>query len=191
MWGNVCYQRRKSNTNFINLFPDQIESYMSRRRNIARIAPHINSIFEIGFNACHSAALWLTINKDIKYYGLDIAKDEYMKQCANFMKDKFHERFNFFIGDSRTEMKRIEKEITEDIDLIHIDGGHTFELADSDLSNSLNISQKLNTKYILLDDTDIYRVRNAACKHIMKGRLQTENLNGSWEQISNSLMRIL
>ena len=191
MWGNVCYVRKKANTNFIDLFPEQFITYKSRRRNIARVAPHIESIIEIGFNAGHSAALWLMMNEKIKYYGIDIAKDEYMKSCSSFMKDKFGDRFNLFIGDSRTEMKSIDKKINQEIDLIHIDGGHSYELADIDLSNSLNISKKLNTKFILLDDTDDERVRNAANKYIIKGLLQSESLNSSWEDVSNSLLRIL
>ena len=191
MWGNVCYVRKKANTNFIDLFPEQFIPYKSRRRNIARIAPHIESIIEIGFNAGHSAALWLMMNEKIKYYGIDIAKDEYMKSCSSFMKDKFGDRFNLFIGDSRTEMKSIDKKINQEIDLIHIDGGHSYELADIDLSNSINISKKLNTKFILLDDTDDARVRTAANKYIIKGLLQSESLNNSWEDISNSLLRIL
>ena len=191
MWGNICYMRKKANTNFIDLFPEQFIPYKSRRRNIARIAPHIESIIEIGFNAGHSAALWLMMNEKIKYYGIDIAKDEYMKSCSSFMKDKFGDRFNLFIGDSRTEMKSIDKKINQKIDLIHIDGGHSYELADIDLSNSINISKKLNTKFILLDDTDDARVRTAANKYIIKGLLQSESLNNSWEDISNSLLRIL
>ena len=191
MWGNVCFERKKANTNFIDAFPEQYLSLKSRRRNIARIAPHIESIIEIGFNAGHSAALWLMMNEKIKYYGIDIAKDEYMKSCSSFMKDNFGDRFNLFIGDSRTEMRSIDKKINQEIDLIHIDGGHSYELADIDLSNSINISKKLNTKFILLDDTDDVRVRTAANKYIIKGLLQSESLNGSWEEISNSLLRIL
>ena len=84
----------------------------------------------------------------------------------SFMKDKFGDRFNLFIGDSRTEMKLIDKKINQEIDLIHIDGGHSYELADIDLSNSINISKKLNTKFILLDDTDVPRVRSMANKYI-------------------------
>tara|TARA_Y100001968_G_scaffold290966_1_gene295079 strand:+ start:78 stop:857 length:780 start_codon:yes stop_codon:yes gene_type:complete len=191
MWGNVCYERKKANTNFIDAFPEQKLSLISRRRNIARIAPHIDSIIEIGFNAGHSAALWLMINEKINYYGIDIAKREYMKSCASFMANKFGERFNLFIGDSRTEMQEIDKKINQKIDLIHIDGGHTYEVADSDLLNSINISKKLNTKFILLDDTNVERIRTAANKYIIKGLLQSESLNGSWEDISNSLLRIL
>ena len=191
MWGNVCYLRKKANTNFIDFFPEQAIPLKSRRRNIARIAPHIESIIEIGFNAGHSAALWLMLNEKIKYYGIDLATDEYMKSCASFMKDKFGDRFNLFIGDSRTEMQSIDKKINQEIDLIHIDGGHSYELADVDLSNSINISKKLNTSFILLDDTDDFRVRAAANKYIIKGLLQSESLNGSWEDISNSLLRIL
>ncbi len=191
MWGNVCYTRKKANTNFIDFFPEQAIAYKSRRRNIARIAPHIDSIIEIGFNAGHSAALWLMINENIKYYGIDIAQDKYMKSCASFMKDSFGDRFNLFIGDSRTEMPSIDKKINQNIDLIHIDGLHNFEVADADLSNSINIAKKLNTKFILLDDTDTLTIRMVANKYIIKGLLQSESLNGSWEDISNSLLRIL
>ena len=70
MWGNVCYVRKKANTNFIDFFPEQALPFISRRRNIARIAPHIESIIEIGFNAGHSAALWLMINEKINYMEL-------------------------------------------------------------------------------------------------------------------------
>ena len=191
MWGNVCYPRQTANTDFIDTFPSQIEAFKSRRRNIARIAPHIGSIFEIGVNAGHSAALWLMFNKNITYYGLDIFTDNYMKSCANFLKETFRDRFTVFTGDSRTEIQKIDKKINQKVDLIHIDGGHSFELANSDLSASLGVSKTLQTKFILLDDTNDVRVRTAADKHIMKGVLQTETLGGSWEQVSNSLLRIV
>tara|TARA_Y100001968_G_scaffold36907_1_gene28317 strand:- start:743 stop:1507 length:765 start_codon:yes stop_codon:yes gene_type:complete len=191
MWGNLCYDRKEANTNFINSFPEQNNLLKSRRRNLARIVPHLESIIEIGFNAGHSAALWLMMNDKINYYGIDTAKDKYMNSCASFMKDKFGERFNLFIGDSRTEMKVIDKKINQKIDLIHIDGGHSYELVCSDLIDSINISKKLNTKFILLDDTNLSRVRSAANKYIIKGLLQSESLNGSWESIASSLLRIL
>ena len=86
MWGNVCYPRQPANTDFIDTFTSQIEAFKSRRRNIARIAPHIDSIFEIEVNAGHSAVLWLMFNKNINYYGLDLFTDNYMLLCANFLK---------------------------------------------------------------------------------------------------------
>tara|TARA_Y100001968_G_C19417988_1_gene750070 strand:- start:1134 stop:1979 length:846 start_codon:yes stop_codon:yes gene_type:complete len=191
MWGNICYERKKSNTNFINKFPDQGKFNLSRRRNIARIAPHINSVFEIGFNAGHSAALWLTMNENIKYYGLDIANKKYINTCAGFMKDNFGDRFKFFIGDSTTEIKNVGEQINERLDLIHIDGGHSYEITSKDISSSINLSKKTGTRFILLDDILDSNVQMAATKFIINGLLNTESINGSWESLSNSLMRIV
>ena len=191
MWGNVCYTRKPAGFDFIDLIPEQDERFKSRRRNIARIAQHIDSVFEIGVNAGHSAALWLTFNENINYYGVDICTDNYMRSCTDFLKQEFGDRFNFFVGDSRTELQTISKKINKKIDLIHIDGGHSFELASSDLLASIEISKTLQTNFILLDDTDNAPVRLAADKHIMKGLLQTETLGGSFEQLSTQLLRIL
>ena len=190
MWGNVCYPRKAANTDFISQFPSQDIRFKSRRRNIARIAPHLDTVYEIGVNAGHSAALWLMCNENIKYYGLDLFTDNYMKSCAAFLKERFGDRFNVFTGDSRSELKNIAKNIEEKIDLIHIDGGHSFDIANSDLEKSIDVCSELQTSFILLDDTDDIRVRTAADRHIIKGRLQTETLCGGWEQVSNSLMRV-
>ena len=75
--------------------------------------------------------------------------------------------------------------------MIHIDGGHSFGLADNDLAAAVAVSKTLKTKFILLDDTDDVRVRVAADKHIINGLLHSETLGGSWEQVSNSLLRII
>ena len=109
MWGNVCYPRQAANTDFINNLPSQNNQFKSRRRNIARIAPHLNSVFEIGVNAGHSAALWLMCNENIKYYGLDLFTNNYMRSCADFLKERFEDRFNVFTGDSRIEIPKITK----------------------------------------------------------------------------------
>ena len=191
MWGNVCYTRKPAGFDFINLTPEQNESFKSRRRNIARLSQHVDTVFEIGVNAGHSAALWLWFNKNINYYGIDICTDNYMRSCTDFLKQEFGDRFNFFIGDSQTELRTISEKISKRIDLIHIDGGHNFELANSDLSSSIEISKKLQTNFILVDDTDTAPVRAATDAHIMKGLLQTETLGGSFEQLSTQLLRIL
>ena len=191
MWGNICYTRKKAHIDFINMFPQQILGFKSRRRNIARIAPHIDSIFEIGVNAGHSAVLWLMMNPNIKYFGLDIFNYEYQRSCSNFLKAAFGERFNVFVGDSRIEVPTINEKINQKIDLIHVDGGHTFELANSDLLNSIEVSKKLQTKFILLDDIDDSRVKKAGDEFVTKGLLHVDDLGSSWELISNSLFRIL
>ena len=190
MWGNICYTRKKAQIDFINMFPQQILALTIRRRNIARIPPHIDSIFEIGVNAGHSAVLWLMMNPNIKYFGLDIFNYEYQRSCSHFLKTAFGERFNVFVGDSRIEVPTINEKINQKVDLIHVDGGHSFELANSDLLTSIGVSKKLQTKFILLDDIDDMRVKKAGDEFVAKGILHVDSLGGSWESISNSLFRI-
>ena len=63
-----------------------------------------------------------------------------MRSCTDFLKQEFGDRFNFFVGDSRTELQTIAKKINKKIDLIHVDGGHSFELASSDLLASIDFA---------------------------------------------------
>jgi hypothetical protein len=135
----------------------------------------VNKICEIGFNAGHSAFLFLigNINKNIEFTIFDINTHKYTWPCFEYIKNYFQNtKFEFIKGDSVTEMPKwisqnIEKKATYDV--IHVDGGHTKECITNDLKNSIDLV-KING-LIIIDDTNNENINDCVNKYIAEGSL--------------------
>jgi len=112
------------------------------------------SLMEIGFNAGHSSAFILDNFDDVRVHSYDIGWHKYTESNAQKVKEKYGDRFNFTIKDS----KKIEpKEIQFKYDIMYIDGEHTFEGALSDIQLFVNST----AKWAIVDDTQITVVSKA------------------------------
>ena len=80
---------------------------------------------EIGFNAGHSSAIILSTNKDIVLTAVDICHYKYTIKTAKFMFKCFKPRFNFLGGTSKKVLRG--KKLKNQLDFIHVDGGHGIE----------------------------------------------------------------
>jgi predicted O-methyltransferase YrrM len=107
-------------------------------------------ILEIGFNAGHSADMFLSNNtKNAKVLSFDIGEHEYMHHGKEYIDNKFPGRHTLVIGDS-TKTIPVYKQNSV-YDLIFIDGGHSYSIAKADLMNSARFADK-NT-IVIMDDT--------------------------------------
>ena len=185
--GNIFYTRKQT---CIDIKPEPYFVLQTRRRNISRVAPYINSVLEIGLNGGHSALFWLTLNKNIKYYGVDICEHKYTTLAADFLKKKFKDRFTFFKGDSTVILPGLVNHIKDNVDLIVIDGGHSSEIASQDFTNSFMISKDLGSKFILVDDSDEMPIHKLILKIIFSGKVSSETLSNTWESEKQILLRI-
>lgn len=147
-------------------------------------------MIEIGFNGGHSALFWLNLNRKLKYYGVDICEHKYTNIAANFLKDKFPNRFEFYKGDSNLVVPTLPDKVSEKIDLIVIDGGHSYEIANNDFINSLECLKTLESKYLLVDDRDEEAINTIISKNILNGKVSTESLGGIWEGGKQVLLKI-
>jgi len=110
------------------------------------------NVMEIGFNAGHSADLFLGINKNIKLTSFDIGVHKYVDYGKKFIDNKYPDRHSLILGDSKKTIPDFCKHNTNiKFDLIFIDGDHSEVGAISDLLNCKKLSH--NETIIVMDDT--------------------------------------
>lgn len=156
------------------------------RRNVWRAARFKREMLEVGFNAGHTALLALASNPSLRYVGVDICINPYVRSCAKYLSNVFPGRVDFFVGDSREVLPALcaQIEMVERFDLIHIDGGHTAGNCRTDIHNSLPLAQKVGA-HLLLDDINAEWIYDVYVEYLMRGVLQTEDLLGDWETTLN------
>lgn len=115
-------------------------------------APGIK-VMEIGFNAGHSAEIFLKNNPTLSLVSFDVGWHPYIETAKNYIEMTFPGRHRLIIGDStKTVPVFIKENPTTKFDLIFIDGGHEYDTAKADLENSLLLSHK--DTIIAIDDVD-------------------------------------
>ena len=136
----------------------------------------------MGVNAGHSALLALSCNARLEYYGVDLNEHSYTPQCVEFLQREFPGRVKFFAGDSRQVLPRLVARRNEyAFDLIHVDGGHTSEVAFSDLSNAIALAKGLAGRHLLVDDVHASWIFDIVCEFVSRGDLTAETMFGDWE----------
>jgi predicted O-methyltransferase YrrM len=105
-------------------------------------------VMEIGFNSGFSTLLMLLSNPNIHISCFDLGEHRYTMKCYEKLKETFGERINIVLGDSTKTLLNIH----DKFDLIHIDGGHSTEVAESDIINSYRLSK--SGTILIMDDYD-------------------------------------
>ena len=114
--------------------------------------PGVVEVMEIGFNAGHSAEIFLSSNPNIKLTSFDIGHHTYLLQGKQYIDTTFPNRHQLVIGDSLLSVPNYIRDHPEKkFDLILIDGGHTYEIAKGDLYNCKSLAHE-NT-IVVMDDT--------------------------------------
>ena len=112
---------------------------------------NVKNIMEIGFNAGHSADLFLNTDKNVKLTSFDLGEMESVLYGKSFIDFKYPFRHNLIIGDSKTTVPKFSKNTDFKFDLIFIDGGHEFIDAITDIVNCKALAHK--STVLVLDDT--------------------------------------
>jgi len=118
-----------------------------------------DNIVEIGFNAGHSAYMWLhnSANMDTHLTSIDIGRHNYTREGVTLIKKEYNDRFNYIECDSLEAGLYLQKyiivndQLTNNIinyKLFSIDGSHDR----LHIINDIQLAYFYNTKYILLDD---------------------------------------
>lgn len=129
-----------------NLMP----ALRNKQINIFSLAKNAKEILEIGFNAGHSATLMLLANSKSKLVIFDICEHKYAKKCFEYLNKRFPNRMELYEGDSTVTVPKYSSKNYKLFDLVHIDGCHLPNIADTDFNNCYPMS----SKYIIFDDTN-------------------------------------
>ena len=126
-----------------------------KQKNLYRIARDLSGtmVCEVGFNAGFSAALWLLTNPSIHLLCLDLGEHSYTRPTFEALKKEFGDRIELLVGDSQKTMKTV----SVGYDLVHVDGGHSEQVAKSDCEQALRILKPQGL--LLLDDTNLGAVQ--------------------------------
>jgi predicted O-methyltransferase YrrM len=111
---------------------------------------NIKNVLEIGFNAGHSACLFLENNKQCNVVSFDIGYHEYLKSAKEFIDIQYTNRHTLILGDSTKTIPVYENNGLL-YDLIFIDGGHDYNVATQDLLNCKRFAHK--DTIVVMDDT--------------------------------------
>lgn len=132
--------------NIQNRLPELIPKQM----NLFSLGIHASQIVEIGFNAGHSALLFLLANPSSVVTCFDICHHAYTKKCFEFLSSIFPGRLQLIIGDSTITVPQYFLENPEaSFDLFHLDGSHELRIVKLDFENTLPMVKDV----IIFDDT--------------------------------------
>jgi predicted O-methyltransferase YrrM len=149
------------------------DKFLNKAKNISNLVlnKNIKNVMEIGFNSGFSTLLMLLSNPNMKITCFDLGEHKYTAPCYIKLKEEFGNRIKLIIGDSRVTLPNIN----DVYDLIHIDGGHSNDVAESDIINSFRLSKQ---KTILIMDDYNFSNLNALWKRfIITLNLKSLNIN--------------
>lgn len=140
-------------------WPQRGWGYMPPIKDIFNIFQEIEDIcsprkiFEFGFHAGHSTTYMLETFPEctIKTVGVSAPTQE----ASGYMKDRYGDRINIFLQDSKTV--EIEKDY---YDFALIDGSHRYSYAVSDIQKTI----QANIPYVLVDNCETDNVAKAVEK---------------------------
>lgn len=148
--GNIFFRHQASSLNALE------PHFIGKRRRLALLATVHCNVVEIGFNAGHSAMLMLSANPNLQLTSIDLGNHKYSIPCYEYLNKKFGYRNKLVISDSAQAFPLLsgqERQAT----LFIIDGGHSINMAETDLFNCIQFGRK--GSLILFDDTDDANLR--------------------------------
>lgn len=111
-----------------------------------------NHMMEIGFNAGHSAEVFLQNNPALTLTSFDLGAHDYVSIAKEYIDATYPNRHTLILGDSTiTVPKFISDNKDKRFDLIFIDGGHDYAIANADLENCRKLANK--DTLVIVDDT--------------------------------------
>lgn len=133
-------------TQYTDIYSQKVSNFI----NLLTYRGNITNVLEIGFNAGFSALLMLLTNSHIHITCVDLGEYCYTLPCFRVLQEHFGDRIHLIIGDSQKVIPTLHHKY----DLIHIDGGHTEEVASNDIQNTHFLTKPQTI--LIMDDTNDY-----------------------------------
>ncbi|HSW71925.1 MAG TPA: class I SAM-dependent methyltransferase [Chlamydiales bacterium] len=145
------YLERK---NVYNVYQDKVAGHITdaqkfQMNEALATYSNIKAIGEIGLNLGHSTDNFFNNCKEIeKYYSFDV---NFISEVVEYFRDKYKSQFHFFQGDSLQTVPEFTRSFpTIKLDLIFIDGGHSYDQCLNDILNMQALAHE-NT-HLWIDD---------------------------------------
>ena len=170
---NNCGEKHEGNIFMLHHTTNYTNVFLNKSKNISNLVlnKNITNVMEIGFNSGFSTLLMLITNPNMCIDCFDLGEHKYTLPCYEKLKETFGDRINITIGDSTKTLQNV----TDKYDLIHIDGGHSSEVADNDIINSYRLSKQ--GTILIMDDYDFPNLHNIWDSYIVKYNLKKLDIN--------------
>ncbi|MGU3294683.1 class I SAM-dependent methyltransferase [Williamsia sp. M5A3_1d] len=111
----------------------------------------VRRIVEIGFNAGFSSHAFLRADPQVEVTSFDLGDHEYVATAKQCIDDEFPGRHTLITGDSTETVPAFAAENAgETFDVLFIDGGHTYEVAATDIANMARLAHE--NSVVMIDD---------------------------------------
>lgn len=141
------YLKNNAKIDFIEGHCQDVPDQVSILKSMASFN-NVKNILEIGFNAGHSAEVFLSANKNARVVSIDIGHHSYGEHGKSFIDQMYPDRHDLYLSDSTEFLPSYEPEFT--FDLILIDGSSKLSDCKADLLNCKHLASK-NT-IVIMDD---------------------------------------
>jgi hypothetical protein len=170
---NNCGEKLEGNIFMLHHTSEYTDVFLNKSKNISNLVlnKNIKNVMEIGFNSGFSTLLMLLSNPNMRINCFDLGEHKYTIPCYEKLRETFGDRINITIGDSTKTLQNVDKKF----DLIHIDGGHSTEVADCDIINSYRLSKQ--GTILIMDDYDFYNLHPLWDSYIKKYNLKPLNIH--------------
>ena len=92
--------------------------------------------------------VWLLANPDAHVYSFDLNRWPLTRVMADYIKQRFPDRFNITYGDSVKTLPEFQRQNPDvKCDMMSVDGGHKAPISRADLENFYNMSSHKNFVY--------------------------------------------
>ncbi len=152
------YNYEKIEGFLINKQIDVIEEYFKDKINI----------LEIGFNLGHTTEAFIE-KSNASVVSVDIFRHAYSWIARIYFTKNFKKRIQFYRGDSKVVLEKLTLQ-EKKYDLILIDGGHTYDVAKSDVENSIKLLNK--NGILIIDNLEMKSVYEAVNEFVHANKIE-------------------
>ena len=150
------------------------DDFIHKVKNISSLVLNrtISKVMEIGFNAGFSTLLMLVSNPNITISCFDLGEHSYTKPCFEKLQELFPDRLTIIYGDSTKTLPLVSSDIK--YDMIHIDGGHSTDVAENDIIYSYSLCKQ--GTILIMDDYNFSNLHQLWDTYIKKLNLKSVDM---------------